>query len=310
MITSSISSDAALLSATPKHERAKDASGGLLRRVGSRGVLAIKDVTSILSMNRDLRAKVIAALREVYDGRWCRDVGTDGGRRIEWEGRIAVIGAVTTAWDTAHSVISAMGDRFVLIRMDSTQGRTAAGRKAIGNTGSEPQMRAELADAVAGVIAGMNTKPITITSDEVEILLAAADLVTLARTAVEFDYRGDVIDSHAPEMPTRFAKQLNQIVRGAVAVGMDGADAMRLAIRCARDSMPPLRLAIIEDLAEHPNSSRRRCAVGSTSRGPVLTGSCRRCTSSASLTAKRRNCRATARTVGSTGCTPTSIRRS
>ena len=51
-------------------------------------------------------------------------------------------------------------------------------------------------------------------------------------------------------MPTRFAKQLAQIVRGAVAIGMDRADALRLAIRCARDSMPPLRLAIIDDLAE------------------------------------------------------------
>ncbi|MGO9101428.1 MAG: hypothetical protein ACLP9Y_19030 [Mycobacterium sp.] len=255
IITSSISSDAALLSATPKKEHTKGASGGLLLRVGARGVLAIKDVTSILSMNRDLRAKVLAALREVYDGRWCRDVGTDGGRRIEWEGRIAVIGAVTTAWDTAHSVISAMGDRFVLIRIDSTQGRTAAGRKAIGNTGAEPQMRAELAGAVAGVIAGMNTTPITLTKTEVETLLAAADLVTLARTAVEVDYRGDVIDAHAPEMPTRFAKQLTQIVRGGVAVGMTRPDALRLAIRCARDSMPPMRLAIIEDLAAHGRST-------------------------------------------------------
>ena len=67
--------------------------------------------------------------------------------------------------------------------------------------------------------------------------------MTLARTGVEYDYRGDVIDAHAPEMPTRFAKQLTQIVRGAVAIGMDRADALRLAIRCARDSMPPLRLA-------------------------------------------------------------------
>ena len=30
---------------------------------------------------------------------------------------------------------------------------------------------------------------------------------------------------------------------------------MRLAIRCARDSMPPLRLAIVDDLAEHPDST-------------------------------------------------------
>ena len=128
----------------------------------------------------------------------------------------------------------------------------AAGRQAIGNTGDEAQMRSELADAVAGVIAGMNTAPITVTDDETDMLLAAADLVTLARTGVEYDYRGDVIDAHAPEMPTRFAKQLTQIVRGAVAIGMDRADALRLAIRCARDSMPPLRLAIIDDLAAHP----------------------------------------------------------
>ena len=73
-------SEAALLSATPKRERAKDATGGLLRKIGERGLLVIKDVTSILSMNSDTRAKVLAALREVYDGRWDREVGADGGR--------------------------------------------------------------------------------------------------------------------------------------------------------------------------------------------------------------------------------------
>jgi hypothetical protein len=96
IFTSAISSDAALLSGTPKRERAKGATGGLLRRIGDRGVLVIKDVKSILSMDRNMRAKVLAALREVYDGRWYREVGADGGRILEWRGRIAVIGAVTT----------------------------------------------------------------------------------------------------------------------------------------------------------------------------------------------------------------------
>ena len=81
--------------------------------------------------------------------------------------------------------------------------------------------------------------PAALDDDESAALLAAADLVTPARTGVEFDYRGDVIDAHAPEMPTRFAKQLAQVVRGGVAVGMERDDAMRLAIRCARDSPPP-----------------------------------------------------------------------
>jgi hypothetical protein len=147
-----------------------------------------------------------------------------------------------------------MGDRFVLIRVDSTKGRIAAGRKAIGNTGSEAKMRSDLAGAVAGVVAGMDYNPIDLTSVETEIVLAAANLVTLARTAVERDYQGKVVDAHAPEMPTRFAKELTQIIRGALAIGMDRHDALRLAIRGARDSMPPLRLKIIDDLAAHPRA--------------------------------------------------------
>lgn len=255
MAVSTISSEGALLSATSKREVAKDATGGLLREIGDRGLLVVKDVTSILSMGRDQRAQVLAALREVYDGHWGRSVGADGGRRLEWSGRIGLVGAVTTAWDAAHSVIAACGDRFVLVRMDSTTGRVAAGRQAIGNTGHEVEMRAALSAAVGGVIAGANLSPDPVTEVESDRLLAAADLVTLARTAVEFDNRGDVIDAHAPEMPTRFAKQLAQILLGAVAIGVGRDDALRLAIRCARDSMPPMRLAIVDDLAANPDST-------------------------------------------------------
>jgi hypothetical protein len=43
-----------------------------------------------------------------------------------------------------------MGDRFTLVRIDSTKTRQAAGRRAIANTGDEIRMRAELA-AAAGV---------------------------------------------------------------------------------------------------------------------------------------------------------------
>lgn len=253
-VVSTISSEGAMLSATSARDIKAGASGGLLRQMGSRGLLVIKDVTSILSMSRDQRGQVLGALREVYDGRWARSVGTDGGRTLSWAGRIVLVGAVTTAWDTAHAVIATMGDRFVLLRMDSTTGRQAAGRKAIGNTGSEVQMRAELAQAVADVLAAMTT-PAPVTDDETEQLLAAADLVTRARTGVEYDYRGDVIDSHAPEMPTRFAKQLAQLLRGGNAVGLERGAALRLAIRGARDSMPPLRLLVVDDLATHPGAS-------------------------------------------------------
>ncbi|MFC4137136.1 MULTISPECIES: bifunctional DNA primase/polymerase [unclassified Microbacterium] len=249
-VVSAIASEGALLSATSKGERSANATGGLLHEIGKSGILVPKDVTSMLSMDRTARGQVFAALREVYDGHWIRNVGTDGGRSLEWKGRLVVIGAVTTAWDRAHAdTISAFGDRFVVVRMDSTTGRIAAGRKAIGNTGSEDAMRAELAAAAAGVLEGADLRAEGPDDDESARILAAADLVTLARTAVDVDYRGNVIDSHAPEMPTRFAKQLAQIFRGGMAIGLARGDALALAIRVARDSMPPLRLEILEDVA-------------------------------------------------------------
>jgi hypothetical protein len=197
---------------------------------------------------------VLAAIREIYDGRWERNVGTDGGQTLTWTGRIAVIGAVTTAWDTAHAVISAMGDRFVLLRIDSNEGRKPSGQRAIRNTGDETQMREQLAAAVAGVVQHAAITVDDLTQAEEDRILNAADIVTLARTAVERDYAGEIINSHAPEMPTRFAKQLTQMLRGGVAIGMPRERALQLVIRCARDSIPPLRLEILLDLAKYPDS--------------------------------------------------------
>lgn len=250
IVISTISSEAGLLSATPKTERAGDASGGLLRALGERGLLVVKDFTSILSMDRRLRARVLAAFREIHDGHWLRVVGSEGGRTFRWEGRVGIIGAVTTEWDHKYSVIAAMGDRFVCIRVGSTVGRVAAGRHAISNLGTEESMRDQLATATRAVLAGVDaSQPIEVSSDEAEQLLAAANLVTLARTAAVRNTAGYVLDVHDPEMPTRFVKQITQLMRGAVAIGLRRDRALELAMRCARESIPPRRLAILDDVA-------------------------------------------------------------
>jgi hypothetical protein len=255
-ITSTIASEGALLSATkpPGKNKAATITGGLLRKLGNRGILVIKDVTSILSADRHTRGPVLAAIREIYDGRWERNVGTSGVLTLTWTGRIVIVGAVTTAWDTAHSVIAAMGDRFVEVRADSGNGRAKSATKAIRNTGSETSMRSELAQAAGTLIEHMDKKDYALSDDQIDKLIKTADIVTAARTGVERDYRGEIIDAHALEMPTRFAKQLGQLVRGAIAIGSDQDNAMRLAIRCARDSIPPLRCEILLDIAAHPGS--------------------------------------------------------
>jgi primase-like protein len=120
-------SEAALLSGTPKKDQAKDAKGGLLHELPKTGgVLLVKDFGAILSMPRERRASVLQALREIYDGRYTRDVGTSGALKLEWEGRLGFIAGATGKLDRAHAVISALGERWLTLRLGDDTARSSA----------------------------------------------------------------------------------------------------------------------------------------------------------------------------------------
>ena len=92
VMESSITGPAALLSGTARKERSKDSTGGLLRKIPANGgLLVLKDFTSILDMHRESRAEVLAAFREIHDGRWDRSVGAEGGRTLTWIGHLGLV---------------------------------------------------------------------------------------------------------------------------------------------------------------------------------------------------------------------------
>jgi hypothetical protein len=166
-----------------------------------------------------------------------------------------------------------MGPRFVTIRSNANVGRSAAGKRSIRNTGSEGSIREEISQAVAALItdARLHPRDATLTEDEEETLVAAADVVTRARTGVEVDYMGNVIDAHALEMPTRFVKQLVLIFRGALSIGIARTQALDLVLRCARDSIPPIRLEVLKDLAANDPDDCRAFAIAKRLRRPWST---------------------------------------
>jgi hypothetical protein len=273
LMESTITGESALLSATPKRDRGQGATGGLLRQLASPGVLVLKDFTTILAMQRDRRSEVLAALREVYDGEWTRSVGAEGGRRLHWKGKVGIIAGCTGAIDSAHAVIASLGTRFVTPRMPDVI-RANQSKRAMAQAGKETQMRAELADAAAGLFAdGLPEEPWELTEEELDRLVEIASLVALARSPVERDYRGNldlVLDSEAP---TRIAKELATLYRGLSAIGL-GADAsLTITIRVGMDCIPKLRRKCLEALfsgeewmatpivastVDHPTTSTRR----------------------------------------------------
>jgi hypothetical protein len=249
--------EAALLSGTSRKERAENATGGVLRQVGKRGVILMKDFTSVLSMQRDTRAQTLAAMREVHDGRWSRPVGTDGGQVLKWAGKCAVIAGCTEAWDTAHAVVSMMGDRFLCVRPEH-KSREKFGKRAFAGAGGEIEVRAELADVVRALFNTPLVAPLPV--PDVDLLVDVADLVTLARSPIQRDGRGELVLVLAPEMPGRFVKALAGLWGGLTALGCDQGTAWRVVTRVAFDSMPRIRRRVLEVLA---------AAGGSKETGPV-----------------------------------------
>jgi hypothetical protein len=185
---------AALLSGTPKGQKAAGSKGGLLRKIGGFGVLVLKDFGSILSMQRDGQAETLAALREIYDGSWTRHVGSDGGKTLHWQGKLGLVFGATEAFDDRHAVISSLGDRFLTCRLNPASGRQQL-KAAFDHTGATTNtMRTELAEAVAGLFAVAATKaPRPLAETERERLGDAVKLAVRLRAHVNRDapFAGD-----------------------------------------------------------------------------------------------------------------------
>lgn len=241
----------ALLSGTRKAERAKESTGGLLREIGAQGIILFKDFGSVLSMHRDARSSVLAALREVYDGSWTRRLGTDGGTAYQWTGRVGLIAGCTPMIDSHHSVMASLGERFLQCRMTDT-GSIPEVLSALAHTGRESTMRRELQDVVSRLLAGRPTRydAPDLSEAETQELVSIASFACRCRSAVERDsYSREIELIPGQESPTRLAKALRRLFEGAMALGCEHTMAWGLVRRVALDCIPSKRLAALNALA-------------------------------------------------------------
>ena len=241
--------EAALLSGTPKREQDNSAKGGLLRSIGEFGILVLKDLGSVLNMNRDTRAAMLAALREIYDGAWTRHVGTDGGRTLSWSGKVGLVAGCTPTIDRHHGVMSAMGERFLLFRLPPATANEQA-RRALAHAGRERAMRRELAAAVTILFADDLPEARDLSEVEIERLVSLATLVVRSRSAVERDgYSREIELIPESEAPTRLVVVLERLLAGLDVIGASRPAAWSVVTKAALDSIPALRRSAMEALA-------------------------------------------------------------
>jgi hypothetical protein len=243
---------AGLLSGTPRSQRAAGARGGLLQKIGARGFLVLKDFGSILSMRPESKAELLAALREIYDGKWTRVIGTDGGRILQWAGKIGLLFGCTRVYDSYYGVISELGDRFLLCRMEPDKDQFL---HAIKYANRAAQMRARLVTVVTDLFANPLPPPRDISDKEIKWLNDILQIAVRLRGAVKRDYRTrELEDIYGVEGPARFGKALERVLSGLDCLGVKRSKARKVVRTIAFDSVPPNRLSVYRHLRRiNPN---------------------------------------------------------
>jgi hypothetical protein len=197
--------------------------------------------------------RLLAALREIYDGSWTRILGSDGGIIRSWKGKVGFLGGCTEVIDRHHAVMATMGERFLLYRMPRMD-ETEQAHGALAHARKGALMRRELALSTTGFLSSLDL-PAGIPEAEGEDrdrLVALASLVARCRSAVERSgYHRDIELIPGPEAPTRIIIALDRLRAGLVALGLTPEDVWRLVVKVGLDCMPVVRHALLDLLWGH-----------------------------------------------------------
>ena len=255
--TDNITGVSALMSGTSKKDRVKAATGGLMPKIGLRGMIIMEDFTNVLSMSHEPMKEVIGAFRRIFDGEWVREVGSDGGSTLHWgakaaggPGRVGFLGACTPKIDEHHGMIQELGQRWMYYRFPQTDGTGEC--KAALKVRNREQMMRELQSMVHGFFESIglgwdNVEPRALEPREEDRLTAMAQLVTAVRTSVPRDFRTkEIVGVAAIEGPTRLVQCLGQLFLALEWIGLDEEDRWGVIGKVAMDSAPVLRSAAVE----------------------------------------------------------------
>lgn len=270
----SITGVGALLSGSRRKDRTNDSTGGLLRHVGDRGCLILKEFTSILSLPNENLRSLLAAFREIYDGRWTRSIGTDGGSDQHWEGKLAVLTGSTEAIDHHHALISDMGERFIFYRYESSDGWSEAYQALSVNNAERlsETLRQLVAEFASDLGLDWSAPPdlAPLDSHDKQRIIALSQFAAHGRSAVIRDpYSKEITQASTGEYPTRLAMAFGQMLRSLRYIGVDDVDAWNIVRKCSFDSIPGSRRSTLAALLKQHTSTSSIAAEAKVSQTTI-----------------------------------------
>jgi hypothetical protein len=236
-------------------------------QLGERGLMVASDFGTLLNEHGSTRNRIFACLREVFDGKFVRQLGTDGGRTFAWAGHAGFTGACTEAIDSPSIDLGLLGERFTYFRVPPvTAGEDyLACVVADENAGHQPRIRSDRARLVADFFDGLalpaELPPLS--EEQQSRLITLAGVGTKCRSSVVRDgYSREIelVPNH--ERSPRLYSQLRQLHAGFTVIGTPEVDVWRLLAKAALDGIHPGRRAVLDYLMTWPGEHTTASIAG------------------------------------------------
>jgi hypothetical protein len=236
---------------------AGDGKDHSLLHKANHGVLVFKDLTTLLSMNRDSLSAIMGQLRAIYDGKFDRPLGN--GKDVKWLGKVGIIATGTIDVQRRMREYSKYGERFLNYIPEVANGKDMA-RKAIRNQGSIAEQEEYLAELVSRFINQKLEEDYDLSREisyEIENrMVDIADLCTLARSPVNMNERNPAVVDYVPEreQPPRMAMTLKNTAIALMHISSEkemSKENEDIIYKVALDSIPVERKMVLELLTEY-----------------------------------------------------------
>lgn len=256
-------SRAAFLSGTSRRDRASDATGGLLCEIAQNDVhfLVFKEYGSILDQKKEEYTQISAMQREIWDGQIYRPVGSDGGRVLNWRGKVGELAACTNRIDEILEDEVTRGVRWLLWRYPPSTGWHEG---MMASCARDTDERNDcLNSAVVAVLEAANLHwgmPMrALTDREVVRINRLAAISSKLQGAIHRDrFRRDIIASPNAAYPTRLAPALTRIYLGMERLGVVESFRWQQIRKIAFDSAPALRVHVLSEFIQRAGNGRAR----------------------------------------------------
>jgi hypothetical protein len=259
-------SEPGLLSGSSTRE-CSSATGGLLRQLGERGLIVASDFGTLLNEHGSTRNRLFACLREVYDGKFVRRLGTEGGKTFAWVGHAGFLGGCTEAIDAPSIDLGLLGERFTYYRVPvgTAEDDFTACVVADENAGHQREIRAKRSRLVADFFAGLPIPDLLpqLGENEQTRLVTLATIGARCRSSVVregYSREIELVPGH--ERSPRLYGQLRQLHAGLVVIGTPGSEVWRLLAKVALDGVHPVRRAALDFLVARPGAHTTGAIAG------------------------------------------------